>query len=221
MPQRLTTNQSKIYNFIKDRLDAEGESPTLAELAQVMDVSSLRSVTQYLDALVHKGLIVRNRYAHRGVRLVEKNENDTLVPVPVFASAGCGQPSVIAEQSFGEYATVSAALLGDHRDRVYLIRAVGNSMVDAGINDGDLVLTERTDDASDNDIIVAIIDDSAVIKRITFSSNAVILQPVSSDPSYRPIIMQRNFPIFGKVIKVISQAYRDDYQLVPLTDSDA
>lgn len=213
--ETLTSKQQKVYNFIKQKLDEKGESPTISEIAAFIKASSLRAVSQYLETLQKKGFIVRSRYAQRGIELAE-NDGSELITIPVFASAGCGQPSIMAERSFSEYATVDAGLLGNKRDNLFVIRAIGGSMEDAGVMDNDLVLVERTGDVINNDLVVAIIDDTAIIKKITFANNATILNPVSADPSYCPIIMRKDFPIFGKVINVLKTKHSNEYRYIPL-----
>lgn len=214
----LTRNQQRVYEFIRDYLTEHGQSPTLTEIAEAIKARSLRSVTQYLESLERKNLIRRERYAKRGIRLVEdESPFEEVVQVPVFASAGAGSPSIIAERTFDEFIPVSRELV-DGKENVFVIKAIGSSMVDAGINDGDFILTERTQNVETGDLVVAIIDDTAVIKKINFANNAIILNPVTSDKSHRPIIMRRDFKVFGKVIDVIRVEKIDDYEIVPLNE---
>jgi repressor LexA len=214
----LTRNQEQVYQFIKTRIAQDGQAPTLSEIAEEIEAGSLRSVTQYLEALERKSLIKRNRYAQRGISLVERDDADKeFVTLPVFASAGCGSPSIIAEQTFDEYVTVAKSFLQGQSNDLFVIKASGRSMVDAGIADGSYVLVKMTENVSANDLVVAIVDDTAVIKKISFADNAVILSPVSKDKSYQPIIiLEPDFKVFGKVVKVINLAANDDYQVVPL-----
>lgn len=217
----LTPNQRRVYEFIKLSIKKNNQAPTLGEIATEMSVSSLRSVTQYLQTLESKKLIRRNRYAQRGISLVESEDSqEELVSLPVFASAGCGSPSVIAQRTFDEFVTISSSLVGKKRENLFVIKTSGGSMVDAGIFDGSFVLVEMTEDVISGDLVVAIIDDSAVIKKISFANNATILSPVSNDPQYSPIIMQRDFVVFGKVRRVIELEKSDDYQIVYLEDHD-
>lgn len=213
----LTKNQARVHDFIKGYIGEMGQAPSIDEIAKELGVKSLRTVTQYLEALERKGLIRRERYAQRGIKLIEDEESTKeLISLPVFASAGCGSPSVIAECKFDEFINVSADLIGRDKKDAVVIRAVGNSMLDAGIRDGDFVLVRKTENANTGDIVVAIIDETAVIKKIAFADNAVILSPVSSDPLYHPIILSRDFRIFGKVIKTIKVERSDDFQIVPI-----
>jgi repressor LexA len=210
----LTKKQQRVYGIIRDYVLKNGESPTVGELAELIGVRSMRTVTQYLESLHSKGLIARDRYTKRGIRLTKQDEFIETTLVPVFASAGCGNPSVIAERTFDEFISVSKDFVEGKKKNLFVIKAVGNSMVDAGILNGDMVLVEMTSDIQDNDIIVAIINDTAVIKKITFANNAIILNPVTHDLSYHPIILNRDFRVFGKVIKTI-KVQTDDYQIIP------
>lgn len=195
-----------------------GKPPTLQEIAKEIGAKSIRSVTQYLEILGNKGLIERNRYAQRGIKLIGGEcSSEELVTLPVFASAGCGSPSVIAQRTFDEFITVSSSLLGTKRTNLYVIKAIGNSMKEAGISSGDFVLAEMTQDVSSGDDVVAIINDNAVIKRIAFADNAIILNPVSKNPKHRPIVMREDFRIFGKVLRTIR--VEPEYHIVPLEEN--
>ncbi|MEK7094254.1 MAG: transcriptional repressor LexA, partial [Patescibacteria group bacterium] len=199
---KLTEKQKRFYDQLKDLIDKKGESPTVAELVQLMKFSSPRAVTQYLESLERKGLIERRRYERRGIRLrnLEGGDSET-VQIPIIASAGCDNVGVFAQRNFGDYVCVATNLLqGVNKDNVVCVKAVGDSMVDAGINEGDYVLVEVTEAVQENDLVVTIIDSFAVIKKLELANNAIILRPVSPDPEYKPIIMNRNFRIFGKVI---------------------
>lgn len=200
----LTPKQERFYAVLKAHIEKHGAAPTVGELQKAMRISSPRGVIQYLEALERKGLILRARGEARGIHLVEGKESGPQIQIPVFASAGCDNVMTIAERIFDEYVCVAEALLrGREKKNVVGIKASGNSMDDAGINDGDYVLVEMTENIRDNDLVVAIIDSFAVIKKIEYANNAVILKPVSSDLSYKPIILHRDYRIFGKVIDVI------------------
>jgi len=184
--------------------------------------SSPRSVQQYLEVLVKKGLITRSRYSQRGIFLTETvPASQGTVFLPVVASAGCDHGNIFAEKNFSEFVCVAAeALAGRKTDNVVCIRAVGNSMDDAGVNDGDNVLVEMTDAVSEGDLVVAILDGFAVIKKLELANNAIILRPVSSDPQYKPIILRRDFKIFGRVVDVIRTPQKGDIEVIPLIDNE-
>jgi repressor LexA len=221
-PIKLTEKQKQFYEALKRLVEKNGQSPTVAELVNLMKFSSPRAVTQYLESLEKKGLIERRRYEHRGIRLTGENENNVAtINIPVVASAGCDQMAILAQRNFGDYICVATELLqGVKKDNVVCVKAVGDSMVDAGIKSGDYVLVNVVgrgeDNVSDGNLVVAIVDDFAVIKKIEFGANAIILHPVSSDPQYKPIILRRDFQIFGKVIDVIRMKPKNDIEIVPL-----
>lgn len=205
----LTIKQKRIYDFICDYLNKNSFSPTVFEMKEFLGVSSLRTVTQYLETLERKGFISRMRSQSRGISLVKKNEGGfSMITLPVVSAAGCDNMNVFAEQTFDEFITLDQDFLkGSDPEKVVAFRAMGDSMIDAGIETGDLVLTEMTNGVSQKDKVVAIVDGMALIKQIHFSANAIVLAPMSHDPQYRPIIMKRDFQIFGKVIEVIKNSF--------------
>ena len=219
----LTQSQKRFYETLKSYINKNGRSPTVAEMAKTMKFSSPRSVTQYLESLEEKGLIRRWRYKNRGIELTpteKRKKNIETVTIPVIASAGCDQMSVFAEQTFGDFICVDKNLLaGKPKEKIVSIRAIGNSMDEAGVRDGDYVLVEVTENLNDNDLVVAVIDNFAVIKKLVIANNAVILNPVSSDPSYRPIILRRDFRLFGKVIDIIRTPQKGELEIVPLYET--
>jgi repressor LexA len=216
--EQLTDKQQQVFGFISDYINIHGISPTIDEIRQFIGVSSIRTAAQYLEALERKSLIRRDRNARRNIRIVDKDAlEEQLVSVPVFASVGCGSPSVLTERIFDEFVQVSNALIKkvDKKD-LFVIRAVGNSMRDAGVNDGDFVLVEKTKSVQNGDFVVTIIEDTAVLKKLTITKNAIILDPVTTDKSYPRIIMSRDFDIFGKMIDVIKVSNTEELQVVPV-----
>ncbi len=221
MISKLTAKQQKFYESLRKLIAKKGESPTVSELVRLMKFSSPRAVTQYLESLERRGLIERRRYERRGIRLVVRKDGEPMtVNIPVIASAGCDNANIFAQRNFGDYICVATELLqGVKKDNVVCVKAVGDSMVDAGIKEGDHVLVEVTEAAEAGDLVVAIIDSFAVIKKLEFANNAVILSPVSSDPKYKPIIVSKNFRLFGKVIDVIRMQAKGEIEIVPLYSS--
>jgi len=208
----LTSKQKRVFDHICSCLKKNNTPPTITELANFLGVSSLRTVTQYLESLEKKGLIIRSRHQSRGIRLATYSDSILeTVTLPIVSAAGCDNMNVFAEQTYDEFITIDRDFLKGHGpEKVVIFRAMGDSMVDAGIETGDLVLTEMTTDINQKDKVVAIVDGMALIKQINFSANAVILAPMSHDPQYRPIIMKRNFQVFGKVVDVIKNSLGGD-----------
>lgn len=209
--QTLTPKQKKVFEYIRTYLEENSVSPTIGEIAEYMCVSSLRTAVQYLESLERKNLIKRIAHASRGIRILTATMRSETVTLPVISVAGCDNMEVFAQQTFDEFITIDSDFIGgSDPQNVFVFRAVGESMRDAGITTGDLVLAEKTDDVKNKDNVVAIVDGMALIKRINFSPNAVILSPMSQDPQYRPIIMKKDFQVFGKVIEVIKNSFEGE-----------
>ncbi|MDP2704716.1 MAG: transcriptional repressor LexA [bacterium] len=208
----LTKKQKQVLSAIESCISKTGQSPTIHELKKTLKVSSTRTVTQYLEALEKKGFIARSKNKTRGIELKDQSGDiyGETITLPVIGAAACGSLNVYAEESFNEFIQVAQSLLGKKRNEVIVIRALGLSMQDAGIDDGDLVLVELTDDVEDGDIVAAVIDGMAVIKKISYAKNAVILNPVTPIGSYKQIIMKRDFKILGKVLHTIKAKPQDE-----------
>lgn len=216
---RLTQKQQEILEIIADYIDRTGNSPTVTELATILNASSLRTITQHLEALEKKGVIVRHRHQRRGIKILADNSHSSVVTVPLVSAVSCGSLTVYAEPIYGEHIRVDRSFLkGVSPDRTVMIKAVGNSMKDAGVKDGDLVLAEKTLNVQSGDKVIAIIDDMAVLKQLQLTSNAVVLNPMNSDPSYHPIVMRSDFEVFGKMIDVIKHQKNQDITYEPIQD---
>ncbi len=216
----LTKNQEKVFRLIGRHFNEHGEPPTIPELKEMLGVKSLRTVTQYLEILERKGFICRNKYEKRGIRPIGYKSyfNPETERIPIYGSAGCDNQSVFAEPIHDEFVSVSKQLIKNKKGEIMAIRAIGRSMTAAGVDDNDIVLIEKTKNVQDNDRVVAIIDDMAVIKRISFTKNAVILNPDSKEGGYKPIIMNRDFEVVGKVIDVIKgpkEKDENEIELIP------
>ena len=128
-------------------------------------------------------------------------ENERTIGVPVVGSAACGTP-ILAEENIENMISVSTRV-AKPPFRYFFLRAKGDSMNLAGIDDGALVLVRQQNTASDRDIVVALIDDEATIKEYNVSGSAVVLKPLSTNREHSPIVMSRNFIIQGVVITTI------------------
>ena len=205
MLRRITPAQEETLSFLKAYIAEFGESPTIDELRQAFKLRSLRSVTQRIEALEKKGLVKRDRFKHRSIKVLETSPSlpAGMVEVPVIASAGCDAVDVYAQDEFGEYILVDKNLVGA-RTHLAAIKAVGDSMEDAGIRNGDYVIVEVTQEVENDDRVIAILGDMAVIKRYQEIGGVVFLHPENKDGGYRTIaVRQEDSKIFGKVISII------------------
>lgn len=202
MQAPLTQKQQEVYvailNFFKDR----GFSPTLDELRKGMKIKSLNTVVYHLTALENKGYISRMKHTKRNIEIkhfIAGGVSRSMVSIPVLASVGCDDLSIFANEQHTDFLEVDRKLIGN-RNNVVAVHAVGDSMNDANIENGDYILVEPTNQAENGDRVVAIIDGMVTVKKLTRIDNIIILNPESNDPKYKPIILNHDFKIAGKVI---------------------
>ncbi len=219
MRQPLTPKQERVLTAIKMHWVTSRQSPTLEELRAALGVSSLRTVTQYLESLERKGYIARRKWGRRTITLREGFGGEgTTMSVPVVANVGCDDLSVFAQEQRDEFLEVDKKIVDDKDGGIVAVRAVGDSMVDAGIHPGDYVLIRFTNEACDGDRVAAIIGDMVTVKRYKKEDGVVILYPESKDPKYKPIVMREDFKIAGKVLCVIQNPGSELTEVVPLQD---
>ena len=199
---------------------ADGRSPTLEQLRSTLGFNSLRTVTQYLDALERKGYILRRKNAKRNIELLGADAEGVVtqtVTVPVVANVGCDDLSVFASEQRDEFLEVDKQLI-DGDDEIVAVRAIGDSMNDAGINTGDYVLIRFTEHAENGDRVAAIVNDMVTVKRLERREGMTILWPESKDPKFKPIILRENFKIAGKVLCVIPAPQIEITEVIPLEE---
>ena len=216
MKHILTDGEQKVFSIIKHYFTDYGQSPTLQQIKSRLGVNSINTITRYLKKIEQKGYIFRRKYARRSIELVDIDKNGISVStttLPVIASVGCDNLSTYAREDHDEFMEVDSELIKGKNNPV-IIRAVGESMNDAGINNGDYILIEQTEQANNNDRVVAIVDDMVTIKKLQRTKEATILWPESKDSKYKPIVLKDNFKIAGKVICTIQNPYENDTKVV-------
>ena len=173
-------------------------------LMNVLEYKSTRAVTYLLEKLESKGFI--HRFGRGQIRITkeipETDMSARTVQVPLVGSAPCGNP-VLAEENIEAYYPVSTQIARPP-GRYFLLKAMGNSMNQKGIEDGNLVLFRQQPVAENGDIVVALIDGEATIKEFKRMETAIALMPRSSESRHRPIILTRDFQILGVVKSVLA-----------------
>lgn len=215
----LTGKQQRVLDTIRLYVRAKNEPPTLDELRKSLGFKSLRTVTQYLESLERKGYIMRRKNMRRNIEL--RNTDSEGMPgrtmsVPVVANVGCDDLSVFAQEQTDEFLEVDPTVAEGEGD-IVAVRAMGDSMLDAGIKSGDYVLIRFADNAENGDRVAAIVGDMVTVKRLERRDGMTILWPESKDPKYKPIVLRENFKIAGKVLCVIPSPYAEVTEVVPLT----
>jgi repressor LexA len=200
---QLTKKENDGLRAIRRWFIERGRGPSVRELTQEMKFGSTRTAVLLIDALIDKGIL--HRGADGKLRLLkdtpESNLNARTVEVPLVGVVSCGAP-IFAEENIEAYIPVSVSLASPGH-RYFLLRADGDSMNLAGINDGDLLLVRQQPTADNGQRVVALIDDDATVKQLEVNDEAVILQPKSTNKKHQPIILDRDFLIQGVIVSVL------------------
>lgn len=202
----MTQAQAETLSYLKSYIRKHRKAPTMVEMRKEFNLSSLRSVTQRIEGLERKGFIRRDRFQHRSIQILEGANSPIpagMVQIPVIASAGCDAVDVYAQDEFGEYILVDKNLVSSHKT-IAAIKAVGDSMQDSGIRNGDYVIVEVTEHVQNGDRVVAVLGNMAVIKQYEKTDGVVFLQPRNDTGVYHTIVIkEEDTKIFGKVLSVI------------------
>ena len=219
----LTGKQKRVLDNLQLNINARGEPPTLDELRQNLGFKSLRTVVQYIETLERKGYVVRRRYSHRNIELRAvdaEGRSAMLVSVPVVANVGCDDLSVFAQEQSDEFLQVDKQIVDEVHGEIVAVRAVGDSMADAGVKSGDYILVQFTDKVKSGDRVAAIIGDMVTVKRLERRNGVTILYPESKDPKYKPIVLRDNFKIAGRVLCIIPAGVAEMDDVVAVAEED-
>lgn len=199
---KLTAKELKALYFIKDEIDYRGRSPSYRQIKEHIGFGSPRSAYVLVDRLIEKGFLNKTPKGSFTIAKAFGDErSERTVPIPLVGSAPCGLP-LLAEENIEVMIPVSQRIARPGA-RYFLLRAIGNSMDQAGIDNGDLVLVRQQPIANEGERIVALIDDEATIKEFHHKGTKVVLKPRSSNPQHQPIILDQEFMIQGVVIDTI------------------
>ncbi len=203
MMAKLSKRQQDILNFIKEEVRQKGYPPSVREIGEAVGLASSSTVHGHLARLESKGLIRRDPTKPRAIEILDlegtvQAPDYKIVNVPIVGKVTAGQP-ITAIENVEEYFPLPERLVPD-ADHVFMLEIMGESMIEAGILDGDYVIVRQQQTANNGDIIVAMTeDDEATVKRFFKEKDYIRLQPENS--SMEPIIL-RNVSILGKVIGV-------------------
>ena len=185
MNQELTDRQAKILDYIRYVTRVRNYPPSVREIGEAVGLSSSSTVHNHLNQLERRGLIRRDPSKSRTVQLVEALQNEDkhrhAIAVPVVGHVAAGAP-ILAEQNIEDHVILSPEFA---REGWFALRVRGDSMINAGIFDGDLVLVKPQQDAPDGSIVVALVEDEATVKRLDRSSGRVRL--IAENPAYAPL----------------------------------
>lgn len=193
--------QEKILEFIKQEIREKGYPPSVREICEAVSLKSTSTVHGHLQRLEKKGLLHRDDMKPRAIEVLagKKRETENIVSVPVIGEVAAGVP-IPAEQEFIEEMPLPESFVGSGEHFILNVR--GTSMIDAGIRDGDMVVVRRQQTADNGEIVVAMIDGEATVKRFFRENGHFRLQP--ENETMEPIIVD-DVIILGKVTALLRQ----------------
>ncbi|MGK0500273.1 MAG: repressor LexA [Oceanicoccus sp.] len=199
---KLTQRQSEVLSLIKNHIEETGYPPTRADIARELGFKSANAAEEHLKALARKGAIEMIPGASRGIRIPEMDKG-----IPIIGQVAAGNP-ILAQEHIEDYCEMPSSFFSPSAD--YFLRVRGDSMIDVGIFEDDLLAVHRTSQAENGEIIVARIDDEVTVKRLkrTRSKFQLLLLPENED--YQPIevdLRHQDFAIEGLSVGVVRRQH--------------
>ena len=198
---KISKKQQEILDYLKREIMSHGYPPTVREICDAVHLKSTSSVHSHLESLEKNGYIRRDPAKPRAIEVVDDAFNVTrreVASIPLVGQVAAGVP-ILAAQNIESYFPLPADYMP--QNPAFMLRVKGTSMINAGINNGDLLLVEEQKTAQNGDIVVAMIDDSATVKRFYREKGYIRLQP--ENDSMDPIIVKDHLQIIGKVFGVL------------------
>lgn len=205
MAEALKGTTKKVYDYIVDYSDEHGYQPSLREIADVTGIKSASTIFYHIEKLEKIGLVKKSAAKNRAIELTSRahkeefiDENSSEVAnIPVLGKVAAGQP-VLAVENISDTITVSNDLF--HGNSLFFLKVKGDSMINAGIFEGDLIAVNKQDNANNGDIVVAMLDDEVTVKRFYRETDCIRLQP--ENEKYEPI-RSADISVIGKVVGLI------------------
>ena len=190
-------NYDKLYQFLIDYTNKYSYPPSVREIGKYMSFTSTSTTAYYLKLLEKDKKIIRNPYKNRSIEICELKNKTATRSIPILGQIAAGLP-ILAEQNQEGEIVFSDNLF--HGNNLFILRVKGDSMINVGIFNNDFVVVNKQNTASNGEIVAALIEDEATVKRFYKEPNAIRLQPENS--LMRPIYTN-NVEILGKVVGVI------------------
>ena len=197
---KISAKQQEILEYIKETILKKGYPPSVREICEAVHLKSTSSVHSHLETLEENGYIRRDPTKPRTIEILDDNFNLTrreMVNIPVLGTVAAGQP-ILAQENIENYFPIPAELLPNQQ--TFMLRVKGDSMINAGIFNGDQIIVAQQETAENGEIVVALLDDSATVKRFFKENGHFRLQP---ENDFMDPIIVKEVSILGKVIGVI------------------
>ncbi len=201
--KELTARQREVLQFIVDYINRHHYPPSYQEIADAFHISSKQGVLRHLIALERKGYITRSNARARSIQVVhpEFQPHPEVVELPVIGRVAAGYP-ILAEENIESYVTLPRSIIRSE-GRYFVLRVQGDSMVNAGILDGDLVIVQSARTARVRDIVVALVGDEVTVKRLMKKDGQMYLK--AENPAYPDVFPRGDWSIQGKVVGLIRE----------------
>lgn len=196
---KITEKQSQILEYIKSEILNKGYPPSVRDICQAVNLKSTSSVHSHLETLEKNGYIRRDPTKPRTIEIIDDNFNlvrREVVNVPMVGTVAAGQP-ILAIENIDNYFPIPSEYMPN--EETFMLKVKGESMINAGILDGDNILVKRQNTAKNGDMVVALVEDSATVKTFYKENGHIRLQP--ENDYMDPIILQ-DVEIIGKVFGV-------------------
>ena len=199
---RITPKQQEILDFLKKEILMKGYPPAVREICEAVHLKSTSSVHSHLETLEKNGYIRRDPTKPRAIEIIDDSFNylrteAEITSIPVIGTVAAGQP-LLAVENVTDYFPFPADLLPN--EETFILKVKGDSMINMGIYEGDYLIVEKKNTANNGDIVVALVDDSATVKRFYKEDGHYRLQP--ENDYMEPIIVDQ-VEILGKAIRLI------------------
>ena len=194
---KISAKQQEILEYIKETILKKGYPPSVREICEAVQLKSTSSVHSHLETLEENGYIRRDPTKPRTIEILDDSFNLTrreMVNVPMLGSVAAGQP-ILAQENIENYFPIPAELLPNQQ--TFMLRVKGDSMINAGIFNGHQIILAQQETAQNGDIVVALLDDSATVKRFFREEGHIRLQP--ENDAMEPILAE-SVQVLGKVI---------------------
>lgn len=197
---KITKKQAEILDYIKSEILNRGFPPAVREICEAVNLKSTSSVHSHLETLEKNGYIRRDPTKPRAIEIVDDNFNlvrREVVNVPIVGRVAAGEP-ILAVENVENYFPIPAEFMPNAQ--TFMLTVKGESMINAGIFDGDQILVQQQNTARNGEMVVALLDDSATVKTFYKEDGYIRLQP--ENDTMEPIIVHGDISILGKVIGV-------------------
>lgn len=203
--ESLSSRQREIYSFIVEEINQKGYPPSVREIGKAVGLKSPASVHNHLKTLEKLNYIRRDPSKPRAIEILDKekekkdfkdNFDKEMIHVPIVGRVTAGIP-ILAEENIEDYFPVPTSFIKVRGKKLFMLEIDGESMINAGIEDGDYVIAQQQNTAHNGEIVIALIDNRATVKRFYKRKDYVELKP--ENPNYDPILV-KNVKLMGKVV---------------------